>query len=182
MKNKIGFYLFLTFFFLNFGTLHSQTVQILPPPINIPGLSVKSPYISYDGTKLVFILENRDSSVLAESSKNSNGTWSKPHSVDAINKFTEKPFYIESPTYNQDVTELYFSLIFNAKDSTSDIYKSIKIGGNWQKPIKLPKPINSEEYESDPCISPDGKTLYFVRYFDNPSINDFQCTRIYFSH
>lgn len=34
--------------------------------------------------------------------------------------------------------------------------------GKWKVPELLPKPINSTYYEDAACLSPDGKTLYFV--------------------
>jgi outer membrane protein OmpA-like peptidoglycan-associated protein/Tol biopolymer transport system component len=43
-----------------------------------------------------------------------------------------------------------------------DIYVSRKEGNEWGKPINLGKIINSEYWDSQPSISPDGSTLYFV--------------------
>ncbi|KQC00780.1 OmpA family protein [Pedobacter sp. Hv1] len=43
-----------------------------------------------------------------------------------------------------------------------DIYVSRKEGKEWGKPINLGKIINSEYWDSQPSISPDGSTLYFV--------------------
>jgi len=43
-----------------------------------------------------------------------------------------------------------------------DIYVSRKEGNQWGKPVNLGKVINSEFWESQPSISPDGNTLYFV--------------------
>ncbi|RZL32472.1 MAG: hypothetical protein EOP00_33895, partial [Pedobacter sp.] len=43
-----------------------------------------------------------------------------------------------------------------------DIYVSRKEGLEWGKAINLGKSINSEYWESQPSISPDGSTLYFV--------------------
>jgi outer membrane protein OmpA-like peptidoglycan-associated protein len=182
MKNKIVFPVVFIFFFINIGELYSQIIKILPQTVNIPGFSVKSPFVSIDGKNMIYIIENKDSSIVAESYRNSDGTWSKPQPINAINKFGTQPVFFESPTYNQDVSEMFVSILFDSKDSSNDIYCSKKISGKWQKPVKLPKQINTSEYESDPCISPDGKTLFFVRNFDNPDVGDLQCTQIYFSH
>lgn len=43
-----------------------------------------------------------------------------------------------------------------------DIYVSHKNGNDWGKPKNLGNIINSEHWESQPSISPDGGTLYFV--------------------
>jgi outer membrane protein OmpA-like peptidoglycan-associated protein/tetratricopeptide (TPR) repeat protein len=43
-----------------------------------------------------------------------------------------------------------------------DIYVTQKKGDDWSKPFNLSAPINSSGWESQPSISSDGKTLYFV--------------------
>lgn len=42
-----------------------------------------------------------------------------------------------------------------------DIYVSRKIGDRWSQPKNIGYPLNTESWESQPSISPDGKTLYF---------------------
>lgn len=42
-----------------------------------------------------------------------------------------------------------------------DIYVSRKEGNQWGIPFNLGTPINTEHWESQPCMSSDGKTLYF---------------------
>lgn len=43
-----------------------------------------------------------------------------------------------------------------------DIYVTQKKGDDWSKPFNLSAPINSSGWESQPSISADGHTLYFV--------------------
>ncbi len=43
-----------------------------------------------------------------------------------------------------------------------DIYMSLRNGKNWGQPVNLDSPVNSSKWESQPSISADGKTLYFV--------------------
>jgi outer membrane protein OmpA-like peptidoglycan-associated protein len=44
-----------------------------------------------------------------------------------------------------------------------DIYLTKKgDNGSWTKPINIGEPINTEDWESQPSISPDSKTLYFT--------------------
>lgn len=43
-----------------------------------------------------------------------------------------------------------------------NIYQSDLKGQEWSEPVKLPKPINSDKYESAASVSPDGRTIYFV--------------------
>lgn len=44
-----------------------------------------------------------------------------------------------------------------------DLFVSERIGKEWTEPVNMGKPINSGHWETQPCFSSDGKTLYFVR-------------------
>ncbi|RZL48636.1 MAG: hypothetical protein EOP00_08740 [Pedobacter sp.] len=77
---------------------------------------------------------------------------------------------INTPNYNEgaqsispDGKYLFFTGC-NRPDGLGrcDIYVSRKEGIDWGKAINLGKTINSEYWESQPSISPDGSTLYFV--------------------
>ena len=43
-----------------------------------------------------------------------------------------------------------------------DIYRSLRKGKTWSEPENLGAPVNSSKWESQPSVSADGKTLYFV--------------------
>ncbi|MFN8324000.1 MAG: OmpA family protein [Chitinophagales bacterium] len=43
----------------------------------------------------------------------------------------------------------------------ADIYISRKVGDMWERPNNMGAPINSPGYETQPCISADGRALYF---------------------
>ncbi len=43
-----------------------------------------------------------------------------------------------------------------------DIYYARKAGDGWSEPVNLGPPVNSGAWESQPSVSPDGKTLYFT--------------------
>lgn len=44
-----------------------------------------------------------------------------------------------------------------------DLFFSRKIGREWSMPVNLGEPVNSASWESQPSLSADGKTLFFVR-------------------
>lgn len=44
-----------------------------------------------------------------------------------------------------------------------DIYFSQRTVGGWTKGVNIGAPVNSPDWESQPCLSADGKTLLFVR-------------------
>jgi outer membrane protein OmpA-like peptidoglycan-associated protein len=45
---------------------------------------------------------------------------------------------------------------------TSNIYMSVYENRRWNPAVSLGKPINSRYYESNACLSPDGKSIYFT--------------------
>ena len=44
-----------------------------------------------------------------------------------------------------------------------DLYVSFSAGGTWTDPQSLGRPINSEEWDIYPSVSPDGKYFFFTR-------------------
>ena len=77
---------------------------------------------------------------------------------------------INTPQYNegaqsisQDGKYLFFTGC-NRPDGLGrcDIYIAQKKGDDWGKPFDLPPPVNTSGWESQPSISSDGRTLYFV--------------------
>lgn len=77
---------------------------------------------------------------------------------------------INTPNYNegaqsisQDGKYLFFTGC-NRPDGLGhcDIYIAQKKGDDWGKPYDLNPPVNSSAWESQPSISADGRTLYFV--------------------
>jgi outer membrane protein OmpA-like peptidoglycan-associated protein len=44
-----------------------------------------------------------------------------------------------------------------------DMFYTKKLGARWTDPINLPGNVNTPTWESQPSLSADGKTLYFVR-------------------
>ncbi len=68
-----------------------------------------------------------------------------------------------SQSISQDGKYLFFTGC-NRPDGLGrcDIYISQKKGDEWSKPFNLSPPINTSGWESQPSISPDGRTLFFV--------------------
>ncbi len=44
-----------------------------------------------------------------------------------------------------------------------DLFYTKRLGNQWANPINLPGKVNSFSWESQPSLSSDGKTLYFIR-------------------
>ncbi|MFP4524969.1 MAG: OmpA family protein [Bacteroidales bacterium] len=58
---------------------------------------------------------------------------------------------------------MYFSACNRSDGKGScDIYVSYKQNGEWSEAENIGSPVNTKSWESQPSISPDGKTLYFT--------------------
>ena len=44
-----------------------------------------------------------------------------------------------------------------------DLFYTKKSGGSWSNPVNLPGDVNTFHWETQPSLSADGKTLYFIR-------------------
>lgn len=63
-----------------------------------------------------------------------------------------------------DQNKMYFvGIDFIDSQGRGDIYESDYVNGEWSKPVNLGNIVNTSQMESQPCISADGKELYFVR-------------------
>lgn len=134
-------------------------------PINM-GFNINSAYRDYfpaltaDGQTIIYsrVVDGNEDFYVAHKK---DGQWQKSSPLSPV---------INTPNYNEgaqsispDGKYLFFTGC-NRPDGYGrcDIYVSHKEGNNWGKPFNLGKTINSEYWESQPSISPDGNTLYFV--------------------
>jgi len=89
-----------------------------------------------------------------------DSVWGKARNMgDPLNtKFNEG-----AQTLSADGETMYFSAC-NKDDSKGgcDIYMAEKKNGSWSDPQNIGNPVNTDRWESQPSISPDGQTLYFV--------------------
>ncbi len=69
-----------------------------------------------------------------------------------------------SVTLTADGSELYYSIIRNSGGyANSDIYRVNRVDGVWQTPEALGPQVNGDRsWESQPSVSPDGRTLVFA--------------------
>ncbi|MCX6258312.1 MAG: OmpA family protein [Bacteroidia bacterium] len=89
-----------------------------------------------------------------------NGEWTKARPFGA-------PLNTDGNEGAQSISADGQFMIFtacNRKDSygSCDLYFSAKRGNSWTLPVNMGSPVNTQYWESQPSISSDGKTLYFV--------------------
>jgi outer membrane protein OmpA-like peptidoglycan-associated protein len=134
-------------------------------PVNL-GDAINSKYRDYfpsvtaDGEKMIFsrnISDNEDF-YIAEKKDNK---WGIP--VPLSSKINTEKFNEGAQSISSDGRYLFFTGC-NRPDGLGrcDIYVSHKEGSSWGEPFNLGAPLNTPYWESQPTISPDGNTLYFV--------------------
>jgi len=123
------------------------------------------PVLTADQNELIFTrrLGNdmvQDDEDLVISRKDSRGRWSKPISIsDRINsKYNEG-----TCTISADGRKLIFTSCVGRRGYGScDLFQSFRVGNEWTEPENLGPNVNTSEWESQPSLSADGRTLYFV--------------------
>ncbi|MFF5381265.1 OmpA family protein [Pedobacter suwonensis] len=118
------------------------------------------PAITADGETLVFTRQvNGNEDFWTAQFKNNAWGLATPLS----NKINTEKYNEGAQTISPDGKYLFFTGC-NRPDGLGrcDIYVSHREGKDWGEPYNVGQPVNSEFWESQPAISPDGRTLYFI--------------------
>lgn len=116
--------------------------------------------ITTDELNLIFTRKSNDKEDFYQTFNTDTG-WSQAHYLS--NKINTPDYNEGAQCISPDGQYLFFTGC-NRPDGAGrcDIYIAKKEGLDWSKPIELGFPINTKGWESQPSISADGKTLYFV--------------------
>jgi OmpA-OmpF porin, OOP family len=122
------------------------------------------PVLTADQKELIFTRRlgpgGDDDEDLVVSRKTPSGRWSDPESISPnINSRLNEG----TSTISADGRKLIFtSCIGREGFGSCDLFESIKVGDRWSAPRNLGAGVNSSDWESQPALSADGRTLYFV--------------------
>ncbi|MFP5080230.1 OmpA family protein [Pedobacter sp. JCM 36344] len=129
------------------------------PKINSAGRDY-FPSLTADGNTLIFsrsINENEDFYI----SQRIDGNWIDPKGLSE--KINTSNFNEGAQSISPDGSYLFFTGCGRPDGfGRCDIYLSHKEGNDWGIPFNLGNKVNSIYWDSQPAISPDGSTLYFV--------------------
>jgi outer membrane protein OmpA-like peptidoglycan-associated protein len=153
-------------------------------PINIgPGINTECaeyyPTITVDGKTILFTRRIKDPSIpkfgeqedFYVSVVDANNTWQRAVSMPSnVNTSHNEG----APTISADGRSLIFvacSDFSGGNDyganrtgkGSCDMFVTKKLGNQWSTPQNLPGNVNTFSWESQPSLSADGKTLYFIR-------------------
>ena len=122
------------------------------------------PVLTADQMQLIFTRRAgdgpNDDEDLVVCNKDENGKWKSPVS---ISKNINTRLNEGTCTISADGRKLIFTSCTGRDGIGScDLYETKKIGDDWTEPKNLGRNVNSLEWESQPSLSADGRTIYFV--------------------
>ena len=135
----------------------------LPAPLNKYVMQY-FPAVTADGKQLFFTVRKgntaNDDEDIYVTRQNDDGAWSEPEPIsDLINSHRNEG----TSSVSADGRMLIFtSCQAPGGFGSCDLYFVQKEGDTWGKPQNIGQPINSSGWESQPSLSADGRTLYFV--------------------
>ncbi len=153
-------------------------------PINLgPGVNTKDreyfPTITVDGKTILFTRRIEDKRIGGPIPEQEDFYVSQLSNSKSWATATPMPLNINTirnegaPTISADGKSLIFVAcsMGDALDygenrtgkGTCDLFVTKRLGQQWTNPVNLPGKVNSSAWESQPSLSADGKTLYFVR-------------------
>ena len=168
-------------FFCTLLISHAQK-SLLTAPVNSILYNESDPVLNGKGNTLLLKSESAQEPAPYWAISYGNGNaWSTPMIIDGLN-FSNKTIKNISPSFDFEGNRLFFSSNRFGGIGSGDIWVLQKSGTTWQtKPSNLGMPINSKEYETDPFMAPDEKTLYFVRYNTNKTSDGQPCGDLYWA-
>ncbi|MTI29610.1 hypothetical protein E1171_02195 [Cytophagales bacterium RKSG123] len=136
-----------------------------PLPTTVNAFSMQYfPVLTADQASIIFTARkgkgNSDEENIYISRINDKGEWQSPKSISSkINTWENEG----TSSISADGRTLIFTKCSDREGFGScDLYISYKVGEEWTKPKNLGSAINSTAWESQPSLSADGRTLYFV--------------------
>jgi outer membrane protein OmpA-like peptidoglycan-associated protein/tetratricopeptide (TPR) repeat protein len=164
--------------------LHAMKNPIDFNPINIgPGINTADPEyfptITVDGKTILFTRRIEDGRVPGSikeqedffvSELGDNNIWGKaiemPENINTVNNEGAPTIGPDGRTLVfvgcPDATGEYYGENRTGKGSC-DLFITKKLGSRWTDPVNLPGNVNSFHWETQPSLSADGKTMYFIR-------------------
>ena len=120
--------------------------------------------LSFDGTQLLFTRKISMSNGLQKETllvvQRKDGQWAEPQNL----AFADFPDDVDpgAAFISADGRKLYLTGCGWSRDSSCDLYVAEWSNGQWTLPQRLSEGINTRSWESQPCVSSDGRELYFV--------------------
>ena len=156
MKN-LSIYLALVV--MSFSLAFGQNIIVSPIGVNTDGDDFSS-VITLRANEMYFTAEKSGEQTLFHAKLN-NDKW---EIVESIGSDVNSGDQNGAATLTPDGQYMIFSSYNHSVDGSgrTDLYSARKINGNWTDVQNLGTAINSEYWDSQPSLTSDGRTLYFV--------------------
>ncbi|MBR1514811.1 MAG: PD40 domain-containing protein [Bacteroidales bacterium] len=134
--------------------------------------------LSFDGQQLLFTRKmpadngyQKEALFIAEWM---DGQWNEPQPLS----FVDFPEDVDpgAAFISADGKKLYLTGCGWGRDGNCDLYVSECLGRQWSRPKRLSENINTRGWESQPCVSSDGRELFFVSR-RNGNADIYRCLR-----
>ncbi|MCR9253031.1 MAG: OmpA family protein [bacterium] len=145
-----------------------KPVEFDPQPLNpaVNSFPIQYfPVLTIDENQIIFtarrgVMPGMDEDIYV-SRKDSIGEWGSPK---LISPDISRPGINEGAcSISADGKVLVFTICKDRRGLGScDLYISKKTGKHWSYPVNMKAPVNSSAWESQPALSADGRTIYFV--------------------
>lgn len=146
---------------LSVDAIGQAQVRKLSTIINHPSLNTFAPYVSADANALVFLSDNAEDNALTPFfTFRQNADWKEPQVLPK--NINTRLNFLRGYGLSADGSTLFFSTMKSPGVGGFDICTS-EWKGAWTNPANLGAPINSRLHEACASVTPDGKTLYFMR-------------------
>ena len=167
---------------ISFEFLHAQMPKKrLPQNVNVPTYSHIFPSLSGDGNQMIFLTNytNSEGFETKYTYRTGKESWADPEPIPSINR--PGLDHIGSFCLSYDGNFVVFSSRRTPSIGNYDIWISEKKGKFWSQPKNPGKPLNSPAHEGNPSLSPDGKSIYFMRCESMDNTRKTNCI-LYASH
>src|SRR5687768_10185828 len=146
---------------LSVEAIGQARIRKLSTIINHPSLNIYAPYVSADANALIFLSDNaEDNAPTPFYSFRQNADWKEPQVLPK--NINTRLNFLRGYGLSADGSMLFFSTMKSPGVGGFDICTS-EWKGAWTNPANLGAPINSRMHEACASITPDGRTLYFMR-------------------
>lgn len=145
------------------GAGYSQAnVRKLPMTINHPAINVSAPFMSLDGSTLVFISDYAEANQLTIFYTQRQGAdWKEP--VAMPKHINNRLNYLRGYSLSPDGKTIYITSIKSGGVGGYDIWQGSLKANSWGELENMYLPINSKGHEGCATFTPDGTTIYFMR-------------------
>lgn len=131
----------------------------LGPNINSPD-DEYLPALTADGNTMIFTRRDGYDENFYTSTRRYDGSWGVTEYLKGVNTSQNEG----AQAINPDGTWLVFTACNRKGDGSQgscDLYWSQQKDGSWTKPVPFSSTVNSKDWDAQPSISPDSKTVYF---------------------